>query len=367
MDEFDDEALLRDIEDSLRRQIVELRRRLEEQSELNRQQELHLRGKFDQIKSKFILKALILKKHLNDLENTRRDGKKNTEIDLMRFEKVIEGEESLRNERINRHIEQLTRLQSLFQPTPLVYRNLLQRSRYRQPAFVLIEDGSESQPCAPLFGTESSAVLQSLPSDIPKSSSIPLRRVDSKAASLWDLVDKHIHELRGKLSSDTLSQCAFEVEDERHSSSILTSSCIEVEDERRPESVISDNCTNGREISSILPNSKEYSAESPKQTPEFEATTFRLSPQISILDLTAQDGNTEEENRMAILNSSLVKSHPVLATNQGDLSSPDMSMNSMASDQLMQSEEVQSQTTQQTKPRPVSGVKRCWCRCFGRH
>lgn len=365
-EEVDDITLLRDVEDSLRRQIGEMRRRVEEQRERNRQEELDLRGKFDQERTKFILKGLVLKKRLNDLESARGETAKAAEIDLMRVDKVMEAETSLRTECLNRQIRQLTLLQGLFQPTPLVYRNLLQRSRYRHQPLLILEDGPVPSP--PLFPLDSSAVSQSFPSltNTQKNSVSPQRvGTEGRAMGVWDLVGRYLVELKGKVSAEEESQCHIEVEDERHSESVLGQSVIEVEDERRPESLTSGQADSQKEISAILPNPE--SSEDLKLTPDFEPTTFRFSPQISILELTFQEGNTEEENRIAILNSSLVHSHSVLAMNRGDQSSPDLSLASLSSDQLIQSEEVQSQASRPVeKPRERAGFCKCWRRCFGR-
>ena len=236
-EEADDSTLFSDIEDSLKRQIAEMRRRVEEQRERNRQEELDLRGKFDQERSKFILKALILKKGLNDVEGTRAETAKLAEIDLMKVEKVLEEETTLRTERLNRQIRQLSLLQGLFQPTPLVYRNLLQQSRYRNPP---LEDSPLPSP--PLFPMDSSAASQSFPSlfDVRKTQILPTRlAAEGRAVGVWDLVGKYIVELKGKLGNSEDSQCRIEIEDERHSESIVGISVIEVEDERRAESVMS--------------------------------------------------------------------------------------------------------------------------------
>lgn len=174
---------------------------------------------------------------------------------------------------------------------------------------------------------------------------------------------RYLVELKGKVSCGEESQCYIEVEDERHSESIAGQSAIEVEDERRPESM-SGQGESQKEISEIMPNPE--SSEDLRLTPEFEPTTFRFSPQVSILELTFQEGNTEEENRVAILNSSLVHSHSVLAINQGDISSPDLSLASLSSDQLIQSEDAQNQAARPVETRARTGICRCWQRCFGR-
>lgn len=366
-EEADDSTLFRDVEDSLKRQIAEMRRRVEEQRERNRQEELDLRGKFDQERSKFILKALILKKGLNDVEGMRGETAKLAEIDLMKVEKVLEEETTLRTERLNRQIRQLTLLQGLFQPTPLVYRNLLQQSRYRNPPLRPLEDSPFPSP--PLFPMDSSAASQSFPSlfEVRKTQILPTRlAAEGRAAGVWDLVGRYIGELKGKMGNSDDSQCRIEVEDERHSESIVGISVIEVEDERRPESVMSGKGESGQEISEILPNPDQSSGNS-NITPEFDPTNYHFSPQISILELTFQEGNTEEENRVAILNSSLVHSHPELAMNQGDMSNADLSLASLSSDQLIQSEEVQKQPVQREEIRVRRGVWRCWRCCFGRH
>lgn len=173
----DDPELCAAVKDSLRRQVAELRLRLIEQRESNTTADLQLRAAYDQAKTKFVLKALQLKRQVSDSEAALLSARQQWASELNSVSSLSSALLHARVHCLKTQVSELSKVKQLF--TPLVFR------AQRRPQRALLEESTAQDPETPFI--EETPDDEQVPTT-PESLLKPADRVDCLQAEVEDKV-----------------------------------------------------------------------------------------------------------------------------------------------------------------------------------